>query len=233
METIKCLKCGQEFAVPDDEDLETSCPYCNAKIKITHKSAFDLVSSSCKKACKKATDFLNAHPKLAGGIFIGVIVGLCAYSAKSEFDAITTNIPEPDLSYPDSSEHEYSPPIPQTENTSTDHSVEPTIYTDEEHRLLDKLSSGVLDGDFGEPLLDNGYGSSIQLEIRNGTPVRVKCGPGGKFFNGEENERWDSTPKVDTKWRTDNQKLFFMKKYGFLSTDEEVKAYSAKFKGKV
>lgn len=237
MQTIKCLKCGQEFAAPNDEDLEISCPYCNAKIKITHVSTLDLVKSSCKKAYGKTTDFLKNHPKIAKGIFIGALAGLAAYTAKSEFDTLTADISEPDFISPELPEHEYSAPIAKPKElyvgTSTNASIEPTIYTDEEYHLLDKLSSGALNGDFGEPLLDNGYGSSLQLEIREGVPVRVKCGPGGKFFNGEENERWDSAPRVDTKWRTDDQKLFFLKKYGFLSDDEEVKAYSTKFKGKV
>ena len=233
MQTIKCLECGQKFAAPDDEDLEISCPYCNTRIKITHMSTAELIKSSCKKAHRKTTDFLKAHPRIAGGIFIGLIAGLCAYTVKSEFDTLTSDITEPDSSSPELSEPESSSPISQIKNVSAERTIEPTIYTDEEYCLLDKLSSGALDGNFGEPLLDNGYGSSIQLEIRDGTPVRVKCGPGGKFFNGEENERWDSTPRVDIRWRTDDQKLFFLKKYGFLSDDEEVKAYSAKFKGEV
>lgn len=108
-----------------------------------------------------------------------------------------------------------------------------TSRTDEENRILSKLHSGALDGPFGKALPDNGYGSSLWFVIKNGVPMQMKCGPGGRFFNGKENETWESTPRVDIKWRTDERQLFFFQKYGWLSDDPDIRAYSAKFKGKV
>ena len=233
MRTIKCQECGNEFAVPDDGYLEIACPYCNTKIRIAPMSKVQLVKDFCKKACGKTADFLRNHPNIIKGIFIGVVTGLYVYAANSEHDTPTADMTHLDSQFPEQPEPDYYMPSEQVQETSNTVSVEQIPYTDEECYLLEKLQSGVLNGKFGEPLLNNGYGSSIQLEVRDGIPVRVKCGPGGKFFNGEENETWESTPKIDIKWRTNDQKLFFLKKYGFLSDDEEVKAYSAKYKGRV
>lgn len=179
------------------------------------------------------TNFFEVHPKIAGGIFLGFMAGLGAYTIKSKLDTLTSNVIEPTVQpqSPESPAPVHSNSVVLKEDTPP--AITPVVYTDEENTLLEKLRSGTLDGDFGTPLLDNGYGSSIQLEVNNGIPMRVKCGPGGKSFDGKENERWESTPRIDIKWRTDDQKLFFLKKYGFLSDDEDVRAYSKKFKGKV
>ena len=59
-----------------------------------------------------------------------------------------------------------------------------------------------------------------------------KQGPGGKFFNGKENERCEGALHTLQKWVTDDKKLQFLQKFGCLMKDEDVKAYSAKFKPK-
>ena len=57
-----------------------------------------------------------------------------------------------------------------------------------------------------------------------------KQGPGGKFFNGKENERYEGVLHILQKWATDEEKLQFFQKFGWLMKDADVKAYSAKFK---
>lgn len=101
--------------------------------------------------------------------------------------------------------------------------------TNEEKNLLDKLASGALDGIVGDILTTSG-GSSVWKTIKNGIPVMLKKGPGGKFFNGKENVRYSGVLHQLEEWITDEQKLEFLKKFGWLMKDTDVKAFSAKFK---
>ena len=101
--------------------------------------------------------------------------------------------------------------------------------TNEEKKLLDMLLSGALDGLVGDDLTTDG-GSRVWTVIKNGIPTRYKQGPGGKFFNGKENERFDGVLHKLQEWITDDEKLEFLRKYGWLMKNEIAKAYSAKFK---
>ncbi len=101
--------------------------------------------------------------------------------------------------------------------------------TNEEKSLLQKLASGVLDGIVGNSTETSG-GSTVWTEIKNGTPMVFKRGPGGKFFNGKENERYEGALTITQKWTTAEEKIAFFRKLGWLINDDEVKAYSAKFK---
>ena len=101
--------------------------------------------------------------------------------------------------------------------------------SDEEIGLLKKLLSEELDGPVGTNYYTSG-GSTIWMEIKNGNPVRYKQGPGGKFFDGKENIKFEGKRTVLEKWETDDEKLAFLQKYGWLMEDKEVKSYSAKFK---
>ena len=101
--------------------------------------------------------------------------------------------------------------------------------TNEEKNLLEKLASGALDGIVGDDLTTPG-GSTVWTAIKNGLPVMFKQGPGGKFFNGKENERYEGALHTLQKWVTDGEKLQFLQKFGWLLKDAYVKAYSAKFK---
>ncbi len=103
--------------------------------------------------------------------------------------------------------------------------------TTEEKNLLNKLASGALDGIVGNDLTTSG-GSSVWKVITDGIPRMVKQGPGGKFFNGKENERFDGVKHILEEWVTDSQKLGFLRKFGWLMADSDVNAYSAKFKTK-
>lgn len=103
--------------------------------------------------------------------------------------------------------------------------------TNEEKELLKKMASGALDGIVGDDLTTSG-GSTVWKAIKNGVPVMFKQGPGGKFFNGKENERFDGILHILQEWITDEQKLEFLRKYGWLMKDNAVRIYSAKFKPK-
>lgn len=103
--------------------------------------------------------------------------------------------------------------------------------TNEEKNLLEKLASGTLDGIVDDGVNTSG-GSTIWKAIKNGLPVMFKQGPGGKFFNGKENERYEGVLHTLQKWVTDDEKLQFLQKFGWLMKDADVKAYSTKFKPK-
>ena len=104
-------------------------------------------------------------------------------------------------------------------------------FTSEEKKLLKRLASGELDGFVGDNLTTT-RGSTVWKAIKNGVPVMFKQGPGGRFFNGKENERFEGVLHTLQEWVTDEQKLEFLRKFGWLMKDEAVKAYSAKFKPK-
>lgn len=103
--------------------------------------------------------------------------------------------------------------------------------TNEEKNLLERLSSGALDGFVGDSLTTDG-GSEVWKAIKHGMPVMFKQGPRGKFFNGKENEHFEGVLHTLQEWTTDEQKLEFLRKFGWLMKDAAVKAYSAKFKPK-
>lgn len=94
---------------------------------------------------------------------------------------------------------------------------------------MKKLASGVLDGFVGNDLTTSG-GSTIWKTIKNGVPVMFKQGPTKRFFNGKENERIEGVLHTLQEWITDEDKLEFLRKFGWLMNDPDVKAYSAKFK---
>ncbi len=101
--------------------------------------------------------------------------------------------------------------------------------TEEEQRLLQKLASGALDGRVGDYHFSD-TGSTYWKTIENGIPAHYKRGPGGKFFNGKENERYEGALTRINRWTTDEEKIAFLRNYGYKIQDQDVKAYSAKFK---
>lgn len=101
-------------------------------------------------------------------------------------------------------------------------------FTDEETSLLRKMASGSLDGIVGDSW--NSGRSLCWRIIEKGVPHEYRQGPGGKFFNGKENERYPGVKHLEYVWDTDQQKLEFLQKYGWLMSDPDVRAYSAKFK---
>ena len=73
-------------------------------------------------------------------------------------------------------------------------------------------------------------GSVVWTEIKDGIPIRYKKGPGGKYFDGKENVKFEGKKSIREKWETDDEKLGFLQKYGWLIDNDEVKDYSKKFK---
>ncbi len=104
--------------------------------------------------------------------------------------------------------------------------------TEEEVRLLAKLASGVLDGMVGDEREYRGYTSVFCGKyIKDGEPVSYRQGESTKFFDGKENERIPGK-REEEHFDTDEKKLQFLQRYGWLTNDEDVCAYSAKYKPK-
>ena len=59
-----------------------------------------------------------------------------------------------------------------------------------------------------------------------------KQGPGSRFFDGKENTCIEGVLHTLQEWITDEQKLEFLRKFGWLMKDAAVRTYSAKFKPK-
>lgn len=100
----------------------------------------------------------------------------------------------------------------------------------EEKSLLAKLASGILDGLVGDERV---YGIHKHVYcgkyIKDGEPVSYRQGESERFFNGKENERIPGK-RIEEHYDTDDRKLEFLQRYGWLMNNDEVKAYSAKFK---
>ncbi len=84
---------------------------------------------------------------------------------------------------------------------------------------------------FRDILTTNG-GSSVWMAIKDGVPRQFKQGPSKKFFKGKENERIEGKLHVLQEWTTEDEKLQFLQKYGWLMKDKDAKEYSALFKPK-
>ena len=104
--------------------------------------------------------------------------------------------------------------------------------TKEEKNLLSKLASGLLDGMVGDERVYSGYKNVYCGKyIKDGEPISYRQGESSKFFNGKENERIPGK-RTEEHYDTDDKKLEFLQKYGWLTKDEDTRAYSAKFKPK-
>lgn len=98
--------------------------------------------------------------------------------------------------------------------------------------ILDKLSNGELDGKVGDTFVTGNYKNVYYDKfIKDGTPISRRESEGTKYFDGKENVRKPGKIE-DTPYETDEQKLGFFQRYGWLMDDPDVKEYSAKFKPK-
>lgn len=105
-------------------------------------------------------------------------------------------------------------------------------YTKEEKGLLAKLASGLLDGMVGDEKVYHGYKDVYCGKyIKDGEPVSYREGESTRFFNGKENERIPGK-RTEEHYSSDDEKLGFLQRYGWLTNDEDAKRYSAKFKPK-
>ncbi len=104
--------------------------------------------------------------------------------------------------------------------------------TGEEKNLLSKLAQGLLDGIVGDERVYRGYKNVYCGKyIKNGEPVSYRQSDSDRFFNGKENERIPGK-REEEHYTTDERKLEFLQKYGWLTSDDDAIAYSAKFKPK-
>ena len=104
------------------------------------------------------------------------------------------------------------------------------MRTPEEQNLLDKLASGVLDGMVGDEREYRGYHSIYCGKIiRNGIPISYRQEEPTKFFDGRENNPPPGSRQEET-FDSDERKLEFLQRYGWLIDDQEVRTYSARFK---
>lgn len=103
--------------------------------------------------------------------------------------------------------------------------------TKEEKELLKKLATGVFDRFVGNDLTTSN-GSAVWKAIKNGIPTIFKQEPSKRFFNGEEYERIEGVLHILEEWSSDERKLEFLQKFGWLMNDKAVREYSAKLKSK-
>lgn len=102
--------------------------------------------------------------------------------------------------------------------------------TDEEKNLLAKLAKGIFDGTVGNEKVYHGYKDVTYGKfIKDGEPVSYREGEPSRFFNGRENETIPGK-RTEDHFTTDDEKLGFLQRYGWLIDDDDAKAYSAKFK---
>ena len=102
--------------------------------------------------------------------------------------------------------------------------------TKEEKRLLAKLASGVLDGLVGDEKVYPGYKKVYCGKyIKDGEPVSYREGESTRCFDGKENVRCPGK-RPEEHYDTDERKLGFLQKYGWLMDDKDARKYSAKFK---
>jgi len=102
--------------------------------------------------------------------------------------------------------------------------------TTKEKGLLAKMERGELDGMVGDERVYNGYKNVYCGKyIKDGEPVSYRQGESSKFYNGKENEQIPGN-RTEERYNTDEKKLVFLQRYGWLIDDEDTKAYSAKFK---
>lgn len=102
--------------------------------------------------------------------------------------------------------------------------------TTEEKHLLERLSKGDFDGPVGDDYVTGSYKKVYHWKsIRNGIPVFIREGESTRFFNGKENETIPGK-RTEKRFETDEEKLEFLQRFGWLMSDKEVQEYSAKFK---
>lgn len=98
--------------------------------------------------------------------------------------------------------------------------------------VIEKLNKGLLDGIVGDDFVTGDYAKvTFRKIIKDGIPQILRFGADSKFFNNKENIRVTGKESVQL-FETIAEKLDFLKKYGWLINDTDIKAYSALFKPK-
>lgn len=98
--------------------------------------------------------------------------------------------------------------------------------------VLEKLNKGLLDGMVGDDFVTGDHAKvTFRKIIKDGIPQILRFGADSKFFNNKENVIIKGKESVQS-FKTVAEQLSFLKKYGWLIDDPDVKAYSALFKPK-
>lgn len=98
--------------------------------------------------------------------------------------------------------------------------------------ILEKLNKGLLDGIVGNDFETGDFKRvTVRKIIKDGIPQILRFGADSKYFDNKENIRVPGKKSVQL-FETIAEKLDFLKKYGWLINDPDVKAYSALFKPK-
>lgn len=99
-------------------------------------------------------------------------------------------------------------------------------FTMEENELLNRMAVLELDGMVGKEYSILGC-VGAWTGIVNGIPTRFREGPTKKIFRGGEVIREPGELIVEKEWRTEEDKLAFLRGHGFMMTDEAVKRYAS------
>jgi hypothetical protein len=96
--------------------------------------------------------------------------------------------------------------------------------------VLEKLNNGSLDGLVGNDFVTGDYAKiTVRKIIKDGIPQILRFGADSKFFDNKENVKVPGKKSVEL-LKTVAEKIDFLRKYGWLINDSDVKAYSALFK---
>lgn len=101
-----------------------------------------------------------------------------------------------------------------------------------ENVILEKLHKGLLDGVVGNDFVTGGRAKvTYRKIIEDGVPMILRFGADRKYFDNRENVR--IAGKITSEvFNTSQEKLYFLRKYGWLMEDSDVIAYSALYKPK-
>ena len=102
-------------------------------------------------------------------------------------------------------------------------------HTPEEQHLLERMASGYLDGMVGDEREYHCYRKVFcGKAIRNGIPVCYRQSEPSR--NPDNGENRSEMTREEELFDTEEKKLEFLQRYGWLMADEEAREYSAKYK---
>ncbi len=103
-------------------------------------------------------------------------------------------------------------------------------FTELERSILTKLDKGMLDGVVGSDYRSKKNKDVIYRNIiENGVPKAIQLKPKDEFFDGRDKVIISDAETVVI-FETDDEKLTFMQKYGWLMDDPDARFYSSFFK---
>ena len=98
-------------------------------------------------------------------------------------------------------------------------------FTIEENELLNRMATGELDG-FVSPGIMYRNCDSILLVIQNGIPTKYRQSPNTVFMKKGIIVREFGKMEVLQEWRTEEEKLLFLRAFGDRMDDDDVQDYA-------